>query len=602
MPKNKKSQKNNQFNREILVKGLKIVSKQLKPHKRLVFILAILSIIASIIEAFVPFVSGKIIDGIILIYNDPTSTIVTVILFIIALLLLRAGHETINWNVGFRNNKLAVGLWANYLSKSFGRLFELPISFHKDTNHGEAGNKISRAANSLEGLINRVAIRVIPNFLTLIVAFIIVFTMNWLLSLVLVFAVIFYAVILWNKVPRLAILQKDMHKEYSEAHGEAYNALGNVEEVKNTGTENYEQDQIYANFTKKANPIYVDFIKLISKIDVYQRFLVIFAQISIFGLSIYFVQQGTLTPGQLVAFNGYAAMVFSPFVIIGRDWQTIQNGFIDLVETDKILNMETENYFPKGGVSPMKFEGKVEFKNVSFKYEDSDKEVLKNISFLAKPGERIALVGKSGVGKSTLISLLFGLNKPTKGEILIDGRPIEGYNLQGYRSRFGIVSQEPTLFNNTVLHNIKYGSFDASMEEVKEAAKKAYADEFIDEFDKKYKQIVGWKGVKLSIGQKQRVALARAFLKNPDILVLDEPTSALDAKSEQTIKDSLEKLMKGRTTIIIAHRLSTIREADKILVLKGGKVVEEGKHEELVKKKTGAYRKLYDLQVGMYKD
>ena len=175
----------------------------------------------------------------------------------------------------------------------------------------------------------------------------------------------------------------------------------------------------------------------------------------------------------------------------------------------------------------------------------------------------MAIVGESGVGKTTLINLLLGLYFPQKGKIFVDGKDIRKIDLKSYRSRVGVVSQEPTLFNDTIGRNISYGSFGKSGKEIVRAVNRAHADEFIDKFPKKYKQLVGWKGIKLSIGQKQRIALARAFLKDPDILILDEPTSALDAKSEQLIKESLEELMKGRTTFIIAHRLSTIREADK---------------------------------------
>ena len=223
---------------------------------------------------------------------------------------------------------------------------------------------------------------------------------------------------------------------------------------------------------------------------------------------------------------------------------------------------------------------------------------MNGISFTVNPGEVVAVVGESGVGKTTIIDLISGFYFPQNGKILIDGIDIKKMNLTKYRSRIAVVPQEPTLFNDTVEANIIDGHTGRSREEMINAAKEAHAHEFIESFPKKYKQVVGWRGIKLSVGQKQRIALARAFLRNPDMLLLDEPTSALDAKSEHLIKASLRKLTESRTTFIIAHRLSTVREVDTVLVLKNRTIVESGSHEELIKIPNGVYRSLYELQTG----
>jgi subfamily B ATP-binding cassette protein MsbA len=320
-------------------------------------------------------------------------------------------------------------------------------------------------------------------------------------------------------------------------------------------------------------------------------------QITIFVISIFYVQHGTMTPGELVAFNGYAAMMLGPFVSLGQQWQTIQNGIVAIVRAENILTLPTEKYIPNNAIAPAKLAGEVAFDNVSFGYSKGG-EILKNISFHIKPGEKVALVGESGVGKTTIIDLLSGFYFPQEGHITIDGIDIKKMNLTNYRSHIGVVPQEPALFNDTIESNILYGNPKRSNKEMIEAAKEAYANDFIEGFKKKYKTIVGWRGIKLSIGQKQRIALARAFLRDPDILVLDEPTSALDARSEELVKISFRKLMAGRTSFIIAHRLSTVREADKILVLKDGQVAEMGNHAELVKLPNGVYRSLYELQTG----
>jgi ABC-type multidrug transport system fused ATPase/permease subunit len=265
-----------------------------------------------------------------------------------------------------------------------------------------------------------------------------------------------------------------------------------------------------------------------------------------------------------------------------------------------MLAVPPEIYIPANAVAPKKLAGNVAFENVSFAYPKG-KPVLQDVSFSVRPGEKVALVGESGVGKTTIIDLLSGFYFPKKGKILIDGTDVRRMDLAAYRSRIGVVPQEPALFNDTVENNIRYGNPGRSRKELIAAAKEAHAHEFIEAFPKKYRQIVGWRGIKLSIGQKQRIALARAFLRGPDILILDEPTSALDAKSEHFIKNSLKKLMEGRTTFIIAHRLSTVREADNILVFKEGKIVEQGNHEQLIKIPNGVYRSLHEFQSGIAK-
>ncbi len=231
--------------------------------------------------------------------------------------------------------------------------------------------------------------------------------------------------------------------------------------------------------------------------------------------------------------------------------------------------------------------------------QKKDGKVLKNISLNVKAGERIALVGESGVGKSTLIELISAYYFAQKGKVLIDGVNIKKIDLTFLRQNIAVVPQEVSLFNDTIEKNVKYGSFKATEKEVKKAVKDAHANEFINKFPKKYKQVVGERGVKLSVGQKQRVAIARAILRNPKILILDEPTSALDPNIERLITESLERLMERRTTFIVAHRLSTVRKADRIIVFKEGRVVEEGHHRDLIKIRGGVYRKLYNLHIGL---
>ncbi|NWF90660.1 MAG: ATP-binding cassette domain-containing protein, partial [Ignavibacteriaceae bacterium] len=250
----------------------------------------------------------------------------------------------------------------------------------------------------------------------------------------------------------------------------------------------------------------------------------------------------------------------------------------------------------KTSVSIDTFQHAIEFRDVNFKYEDSEELVLNNISFRVNKGEIIALVGPSGGGKSTLVDLIPRFYDPDSGEILIDNKNIRNVKIQSLRKLMGIVTQETFLFNESVKNNIAYGLDDYPLEKIIEAAKAANAHNFITEMPEGYDTIIGERGVKLSGGQRQRLSIARAILKNPDIMIFDEATSSLDNESEILVQEAIERMMVNRTTFVIAHRLSTIRNASRILVLDRGKIVQLGKHEDLIKDEKGLYFKFYEMQ------
>ncbi len=332
----------------------------------------------------------------------------------------------------------------------------------------------------------------------------------------------------------------------------------------------------------------------------FQRTIVFLTQLTIFILAVRLVANGSITVGELVALNGYALMFFGPVAALGNSWQVIQNGMTAAASAETIFERKEEEYVPAGAVRPEHVSGEVRFDHVSFRYGPGQPEVLIDIDFIVKPGQSIALVGESGVGKSTAISLISGYYFPEKGSVTVDGVDTRKLDLNVLRRHIAVVPQEVALFNDTIRANIRYGSFEASDEDVLRVSKEAHIDDFVSALPKKYETIVGERGIKLSVGQKQRVAIARAMLRAPAILILDEPTSALDAGTEQIVTGALEKLMQGRTTFIIAHRLSTVRKADAILVLQKGKVVETGSHHELIAKEGGVYRRLYEYQIGLH--
>ena len=290
----------------------------------------------------------------------------------------------------------------------------------------------------------------------------------------------------------------------------------------------------------------------------------------------------------------YVGMFWRPIMNLSSFYNTLITNFsaadriFDILDVQPVIK-NSLNARPIG-----KIQGNVEFKNVSFSY-DEENEVLKNVSFKAAKGEKIALVGATGAGKSTIVSLLSRFYDPTKGKILVDGKDIKNVDLESLRSQMGIMLQDTFLFSDSIMENIRYGRLDATDQEVINAAKAVNAHKFIMELEKGYDTEVNERGSRLSLGQRQLISFARALLANPRILILDEATSNIDTQTEKLVQEGIEKILHGRTSFVVAHRLSTIRDCDKIMVINNGEIEEVGNHEELLKKK-GSYYELYMAQ------
>jgi ATP-binding cassette, subfamily B, bacterial len=585
--------------KENLYTGTKVLLKYMGQYRKEIITLSIMGILSALGNGTIPYIAGKFFDAI------TSTSIVNILMFTLPLfasLLILWGviqfvTYILDWKINILSEKFSNIIWLDYLSKGFGYLLLLPVSFHKTNKIGEVSNKINVAANALETIAGRIVIDLSPQILSIVIAFGIAFYLQPLLALILLVGVIIYIFIFSTKIKDSAVYQKEYWDVLNFVFGESFDVVGNTMAIKQATAEEYEQNKLSTKM-KSAVPLWMRLTSLWSGLTLYQRLTILVTQLIIFILSVAYIKGGTMTLGELLAFNSYAAMVFGPFVTIGRNWQTIQNGIINIQTTEEILKLETEPYELKGSIA-LDLTGDIDFKEVDFQYEEG-KQVLQGISFSVKGGNVVALVGESGVGKSTTIDLLSGYHFANAGTVEIDHHDIRKINLKKLRQQIAVVPQEVVLFNDTIKMNIKYGNFNATDEQVTEAARKAHALDFIEKFPQKWDQVVGERGIKLSVGQKQRVAIARAILRNPKILVLDEPTSALDAGSENIITKSLDELMEGKTTFIIAHRLSTVRKADLILVFKEGKIIESGKHDELLKIEGGEYRRLYELQIGLH--
>lgn len=575
-----------------ILKDIKIIWEYLKKYKKKVYLVATIALIGSAISAVIPYIYGRLVDIAVV-----ESTSIKLIFEILGIWLLLSLVSS--WTNRFSNREgenLGINAANNLLLEVSGHLLNLPTSYHKDKRIGEILQRVGRASDYLHSIIEETVFYVAPQLLTVVVALGILAWVEWKLSLALFFIIAAYALVTILKTKPIIKWQKKLNETYEKGYGDLYDSTLNIQNVKSCTSENFERKRNAKNFENIAQT-FQKLIKIWVNLDAWQQTIFGLGFVAIFGLSVILLRAKIISPGELVMFIGYTSLTFQPLARLSHNYRMVKKGMAIIKRALKVLEEKPEEYKKEKTIELESIKGEVVFEKVNFRYKKQP-AVLKNLSFKARPGEVIALVGESGVGKTTLVDLISRYYIPAKGKILIDGYNIRKIDLKFLRDNIATVPQEITLFNDTIKNNIKYGKPDAADEEIVKAAKAANAHEFIQKFPKKYNQIVGERGIKLSTGQKQRVAIARALLRNPKILILDEATSSLDTKTEKLVQQALKRLIKGRTTFVIAHRLSTITEADKILVLEKGQVAEKGRHEDLLKRKDGAYRKLYLLQSG----
>jgi len=570
-------------------KEIRVIGLYLKPYKRKVFLIGSVAIAASLINAAIPYLYGRLVD--IAIKESSTFKIIgTILLFWLIMSLIT---DWLSRTSGFRGYELGVEIGNDLISETSSHLLDLPISYHKHKKMGEIVQRISRAADYLETIIGNIVFNICPSFLTVIGALVIMALVEWRLAFILLIILTLYSLISVLKTKPIIKEQRKINKAHERAYGDIYDSVGNIQAVKSCAREEAEKKKIAKNFKKNLLRRFQLSLGFWRTLNIWQETIFSVGFVLIFAFAVLLLRQKTITAGELVMFIGYVSMAYRPFGMIAAYYRQIRNGLTAIERARKILKVKKEPYREKGK-ELKNVRGSVEFSNVNFSYHKG-KPVLSEINFKVKAGKMLALVGESGVGKTTLADLLSGYYAPKKGKILVDGHDIAKISLKSLRENIAIVPQEVTLFNDTIMNNIKYGRVGATNEEVIAAAKVSHAHKFIQKFPKKYKQIVGERGIKLSTGQKQRVAIARAILRNPKILILDEATSSLDSATEKLVQDALSHLIKGRTTFVIAHRLSTIRKADKIIVLEKGRIIEQGDHQELMEK-GGVYKELCKLQ------
>lgn len=582
--------------------GIRAIWRHVSVFRRELSVLLMLGLLSSVANGSVPYITGRFFDALIAVSKNETQVSLYglplwgVLLGVWVVIQFIANN--IDWIMDRLRRRIDNKIHLTIQAQGFIHLLRVPLSYHKNAHINGELQKLSQAGWRISAIV-RVLISLGPELLSVIIGITLAATINVLLASVLVTGVFLYALLLLRILYPIASIDSAAHRSWSDSWDDAASAVDHVESVKQAAAEAHETEKIKSALLVKTYGLWNKLELIWSNVGFFQRMIVFLTQLTVFALSVTLVAKGDISIGELVALNGYALMFFGPFVSLGYSWQVLQNGVISAAHAEEIFKEREEDYTPTHARA-LEVTGDVAFNNVSFTYGEHHTEVLSEIDFHVKAGDVVAFVGESGVGKSTAISLISGYNFPSKGTVTIDGISTRDFTLTALRKQIAVVPQEVALFNDTIKANIKYGSFDASDEEVARAAHEAHIDEFISTLPQGYETVVGERGVKLSVGQKQRVAIARAILRRPAILILDEPTSALDAKTEQLVTEALERLMRGQTTFIIAHRLSTVRKADMILVFEKGKIVESGSHSELVAREGGVYRKLYEYQVGLH--
>ena len=550
------------------------------------------AILSSVMVAFIPYIYGRLVDVAIKAGAQMKIVFELILLWlVISILSNLLGRYTDRYAFEMStdvSNKLMVDL--------FNHLSNLPISFHKEKKTGKVTRRASRGIDQLGDFIERTIFSFLPAVLTFFVALVILFFVEWRLSMILLVSSLVYILMTIFYTKKIVKEQKLVNANWEKAYGELFDSVTNVHAVKSATAEDFEQKRNTRNFNFVGR-IYKNWRFKWTKMSFWQQMIFALAFIAVFVSGVEMLKAGTLTPGLLIMFVGYTSLLTSPLARLADQYRQAKTAIDTFRRAAKYYDIAPE----KDLANARKFEikGKVVFDNVSFTYKKGRREVLKNISFEVEAGQTVALVGESGVGKTTIADLVGRYYLAQQGRIFIDGVDIKKIQLKSLRAQMALVPQEVILFNDTIENNIKYGSPNATEEQIIEAAKAANAHEFIETFPKKYEQLVGERGIKLSTGQKQRVAIARAILRDPKILILDEATSALDSVSEKLVQEALQKLIQNRTTFVIAHRLSTIQHADKIIVLEKGEIAEQGTHEELMKNPEGIYRNFWEMQTAI---
>lgn len=558
------------------------------PRRKLVFIGLILIVIGRLASLVLPWKSKALLDDII--PNKDMAALYDLLWLVGFALLIQAITSFLLTRI--------LSVQAQYLISELRaqvqkKVLSLPISFFDNTKSGALVSRIMSDVEGVRNLIGTGLVQLVGGTITAIVSLVLLIRINALMTLFVFLPVGIFGYVALRAFKYIRPIFRNRGKINAEVKGRLTETLAGVRVIKGFGAEEQENksfeegvDRLFQNVKKSLTATAV--------MTSSSTFLLGLASVGIMGIGGYFMIEGEMTTGEFLFFTLLLGFMIAPIVQMSNIGSQLTEALAGLDRTEELMNMTPEDELGERSIELEKLKGDLEFKNVSFAYEEG-KEVIHNVSFKAKAGSTIALVGSSGSGKSTIAGLSATFLNPQAGVVSIDGQDLSQVKLASFRRHLGVVLQDEFLFEGTIRENILFPRPDATEEQLQQAVKAGYVNEFTDRFDEGLDTLIGERGVKLSGGQRQRIAIARAILANPKIIILDEATSNLDTESEALIQKSLSELVKDRTTIVIAHRLSTIKKADQILVIEDGRIAEQGTHNTLISKE-GRYYDLYTYQ------
>jgi len=558
------------------------------PRRKQLFIGLILIIISRIASLVLPGATKFLIDEVI-----PSNDLERLKWLILAVVLAIFVQAVTSYSLTQILSVEAQHLISKLRSKVQQHIIKLPIRFFDNSKTGELVSRIMTDVEGVRNLVGTGFAQMIGGGLAAIISLVLLISISPSMTAFVLLPVLIFGLVSLKAFSKIRPIFRERGKINAQVTGRLTETLGGIRVIKGFNAENQE----IKTFEKGVKELFLNVkasLTATSFVTSAGALLLGLASAGIMGLGGYQIMQGEMTFGDFLAFTLYLGFMIAPIVQMSNIGSQLTEAFAGLDRTEEIMNMPLESDDKKRTVQLEVIKGDIRFENVSFAYE-SGKDVVKGISFDAPAGSVTALVGTSGSGKTTIAGLAATFLNPDAGVVYLDGHDLQTITLDAFRAQLGVVLQDDFLFEGTIRENILFPRPDSSEAQLEMAVKAAHVHEFTDRFEQGLDTLIGERGVKLSGGQRQRIAIARAILADPRILILDEATSNLDTESESLIQASLKELMHGRTTFVIAHRLSTIRQADQILVIEQGQVVEQGRHEELLAKK-GRYFELYTYQ------
>ncbi|NET51717.1 MAG: ABC transporter ATP-binding protein [Merismopedia sp. SIO2A8] len=587
-----------------------------QPYRAIALTSITLNSVFEIVDLYVPYAIGQLLDtlaggqgdpfsqtliqGVASVTGYPPTKTFTLLFFLSTIFVVTVVRAPIqpwigiwfHWAIPLRARR-------DHARRVIQKLLSLPLEFYDEHNPGRIAGRVARGLHNHTWTYPQIAGQVIPKVLRVLGIFGVICWFDWRIALVFLLSFIVILILTVKALGRIIKKESALDKYMENTESRTSEIITNIKTVKAFATEDYElhrqQCRLEREWTVVTQRVHRGYVNLFT----WQQTVVQVCVFGILGLTLAATVNGQMSLGHFITTLTLSSMAYAELEPISDAAEMLARRYSSMIRFHELMQEPTglEGDLlvkPEGTATIYQFTGKLDFSHVSFGYE-RDRSVLQDINLIVEPYQTVALVGRSGSGKSTLVKLLFRYFDPISGCIRIDGQDIRELNATAYRRRLAIVHQEVDVFNGTFLENLTYGNPHATPEQIASACHIAQVDEFIERLPKGYHTIVGERGVRLSGGQRQRLGIARALLVNPDVLVFDEATSSLDYESERSIQLAMKQIFGTRTTLIIAHRLSTVRDADKIVVLDQGRIVEVGNHEDLISK-GGIYHRLHRLQ------